>query len=48
MEDALFIDFTWKLLLFAGAAGGNKEELLKEMADVSYWDDKRPGGFQRC
>lgn len=48
MEDALFIDFTWKLLLFAGAAGGNKEELLKEMADVSCWDDKHPGGFQRC
>lgn len=48
MEDVLFMDFTWKSLLFAGAGGGNKEELLKEMANVSCWDDKHPGGFQRC
>lgn len=34
MEDALSIDFMWKLLLFAGAAEGNKEELLKEMAGM--------------
>lgn len=48
MEDALFIDFMWKLLLFAGAGRGNKEELLKETVDGSCWDDKHPGGFQRC
>lgn len=51
MKDALFIGFTWKLLLIAGAGGGNgnKEEVLKEMADgmKSIQKDFRDWGLGR-
>ena len=35
MKDALFIGFMWRLMVIARAGGGNgnREEVLKEMAD---------------